>query len=165
MVTAVDLKVADEMWVAAALLQRERGIDGDFTPQDVVDRAKREGLSGDRRPGVKQHAQYHAVASRKPNPGRYRMLTETAPGRRRLFRPGDPCHPDREGAKCHPRPEELPLRFRPLLDWYLAEYAPERFEAPQHPMDELRDWVRGTGLFRGVDADEYVRRLREGWDE
>lgn len=165
MAVATDLKVADEMWVAAALLQRERGRDGDFTPQDVVDRAKREGLSGDQRPGVRQHAQYHAVASRRPNPGRYRMLTETMPGRRRLFRPGDAYHANREGSKSYPRAEELPDRFQPLLQWYLKEYAPQIEGAEGHPMDQLREWVRGTGLFRGVDADGYVRRLREGWDE
>jgi hypothetical protein len=147
------------------LLQRERGPDGDFAPQEVVDRANQEGLSGERRPGLKQHAQYHAVASRRPNPGRYRLLTETRPGRRRLFRLGDPYHPEREGGKSYPRIEELPERYRPLVEWYLNEYAGQRSRAELHPMDELRAWVREAGLFRGVDADEYVRTLRAGWDE
>ena len=159
------LKVADEMWVAAALLQQERGPDGDFTPHEVVQRAAQEGLGGDQRPGVRQHAQYHAVASRTPRPNRYRMLTETVAGRRRLFRAGDPYDPGREGAKVHPHRDELPERYRPLVDWYLREYGRKQDNGAKHPMDELREWARRTGVFRGVNADEYVRKLREGWDE
>src|SRR5437870_5457581 len=99
MVAKANLRIADAMWIAAALLQRERGTDADFTPREVAERAVQAGLNDAARPGLLLHAQYHAVASREPNPGRYRMLSETSRGRRRLFRPGDPYHPAREGAK------------------------------------------------------------------
>jgi len=29
--------------------------------------------------------------------------------------------------------------------------------------DQLREWGERTGIFRGIDADEYVRQLRQGW--
>lgn len=164
MVTRTELKVADEMWVGAALLQREGGPEADFTPAEIVERAEREGLSRERRPGVLLHAQYHAVASRKPNPGRYRMLTETRRGRRRLFRPGDASHPAREGAKTHPRKEDLPPDYRFLVDWYLGEYVAQGNDSGPDPMDELREWAQRTGLFRGVNPDEYVRELRKDWE-
>ena len=174
MPATTQLKVADEMWIAAALLQRELGLDADFTPADIVRRAVQEHLSPERRPGVLLHAQYHAVASRPPNPGRYRMLTETRRGRRRLFRPGDPSDPRREGAKAQPHRNDIPQGYHYLVDWYVDEYLTAQPEAegtetqpeqPQHPMDALREWAWRVRPFRGIDADKYVAELREGWDE
>ena len=52
----------------------------------------------------------------------------------------------------------LMLSLLPSVDWF-----PVTGRRPR-PMEELRGWARRTGVFRGVDADEYVRRLREGWD-
>ena len=164
MPTASHLKVADEMWIAAALLQQERGIDGDFTPVEIARRAEDEGLSQDHRPGVLLHAQYHAVATRPPNPGRYCMLTETTRGRRRLFRPGDPCDPKRAGAKTYPDPLELPERYRPLVEWYVHQYVPQGVRKEKHPMDQLREWAGRVRPFRAINADDYIRELRSGWD-
>lgn len=164
METVRHLKVADEMWIAGALLQRERGLEGDFSPREIVGRAELEGLSVEQRPGVLLHAQYHAVASRPPNPGRYCMLTETSRGRRRLFKPGDPCDSKRIGAKTHPNPLDLPEKYRYLVDWYLNEYVTQKKKS-LHPMDELREWAHSARPFRGVDPDAYVRELRAGWDK
>src|SRR5260370_36071633 len=93
-----ETKVADEVWIAAALLHGAHAERTDFTVEEIVDRAKREGLSKPFRKGVYVHAIQHCVANRAPNSGRYRMLVETAPGRRRLFRTGDSYDPNREGA-------------------------------------------------------------------
>ena len=101
-------KVADEVWIAAALLHREHPEAPDFLIEDTVDRARREGLSQPLRPGVYVHVVLHCVANRPANPGRYRILFETAEGRRRLYRIGDPYHPDREGSKITPDPEDIP---------------------------------------------------------
>ncbi len=105
---ATALKVADEVWIAAALLQREHPESPDFAVDDIVERAKKEGLHKPFRPGVYVHVIQHCVANRPPNPGRYRMLVETGPGRRRLFRLGDSYDPQREGAKITPELEDLP---------------------------------------------------------
>src|SRR6266705_3916691 len=112
------VKVADEVWIAAALLHREHPEATDFSIEEIVDRARREGLHEPLRPGVYVHVVLHCVANRPPNPGRYRMLFETSQGRRRLFRIGDAYHPDREKAKIFPDPGDLPHQYEGLLGWY-----------------------------------------------
>src|SRR6266436_6993699 len=118
MATRVDIKVADEVWVAAALLHRERRTAADFSAQEILERARQEGISDELRPGVYVHIVQHCVANRAPNPGRYRMLVETSEGRRRLYRIGDTYHPQREGGKMAPNPEDIPKEYGGLLNWY-----------------------------------------------
>src|SRR5579871_2474048 len=110
------VKVADEVWIVVALLHRERPKQLDFTIEQIMDRAAKEGGKQLLRPGVYVHVVQHCVANRPPNPGRYRMLFETAPGRRRLFRSGDNYDPEREGGKMTPVAEDLPSAYRGLLD-------------------------------------------------
>src|SRR6266849_6822119 len=112
------LKVADEVWIAMALLHREHPAASDFSIEEIVERARKEGLHEPLRPGVYVHVVQHCVANRPPNPGRYRMLIETSGGRRRLFHTGDPYHPDREGGKTTPRFEDLAEDYADLWDWY-----------------------------------------------
>lgn len=155
-----EIKVADEVWVAMALLHREQPHRESFPVAEIEERLNREGIAGRLRPGVRVHLYQHCVANRRPNPGRYRMLTAVGT-ERRLWRPGDACHADREGAKCHPEPEALPERYRQLVDWYLQEYCGGPLEPPEDPILALRD--RGAHLSEGEDPDAYVTRLREGW--
>jgi hypothetical protein len=156
-------KVADEVWIAMALLHREHPDVEDFSVEQIVDRARREGLHEPLRPGVYVHAIQHSVANRPPNPGRYRMLFETGEGRRRLFREGDPYHPDREGSKIVPRAEDLPEGYADLLTWY-REWKRNSVEEviKNDPLLSLRG--SGRHLWADEHADEYVRRLREGWE-
>ena len=157
------VKVADEIWVAAALLHREDPKAIDFTVEQIVGRARREGLHKPLRPGVYVHAVQHCVANRPPNPGRYRMLFETGEGRRRLFRGGDSYHPDREGSKITPSAEDLPEGYSELLTWY-REWNRNSVEdaIKNDPLLSLRG--SGRHLWADEHADEYVRRLREGWE-
>src|SRR5580658_912265 len=113
-----DVKVADEVWIATALLHREQPEKSDLAVEEIVERARAEKLTDSLRPGVYIHAQMHCVANKPPNPGRYRMLFETRPRHRRLFVPGDIYDRKREGAKTTPVRGELPPIYRPLLDWY-----------------------------------------------
>ena len=83
------LKVADEVWIATALLHREHPEAADFTIEEIVERVRKEGLHETIRAGVYVHLVQHCVANRPPNPGRYRRLYETGDGRRRLFHKGD----------------------------------------------------------------------------
>jgi hypothetical protein len=167
MATATDpkrsVKVADEVWIAAALLHREHPDRHDFTPREIEERARQEGLTMRLRRGVYVHAVQHCVANRRPDSGRYRMLVETGAGRRRLFRPGDAYHPAREGAKYVPDRAEIPPRCHDLLDWYARDYASS--SAPGNEIDPILA-LRGIGkhLFADEHADEYVARLRRGWD-
>jgi hypothetical protein len=161
-ISSREIKVADEVWLAVALLHREHPERIDFSTDEVMERAAREGNNEPLRPGVYVHVLQHCVANRPPNPGRYRMLFETAPGRRRLFCTGDAYDHAREGSKIVPEQGELPQQYRYLLDWYRewnAVAARKRLE--DDPLLALRG--SGKHLWADEHADQYVRRLREGW--
>lgn len=162
MATKLGIKVADEVWVAAALLHRERRTAVDFSVEEILERARQEGISDELRPGVYVHIVQHCVANRAPNPGRYRMLLETSAGRRRLYRKGDPHHPARDGSKIVPECDDLPKEYQALLNWY-REWS-EAATGQQVEDDPLLR-LRGTGkkLWKSEPADAYVNRLREGW--
>ena len=157
------VKVADEVWIAAALLHREHPEQVDFAVDEIVERAQKEGIERPLRPGVYVHVVQHCVANRPPNPGRYRMLFQTGEGRRRLFRKGDTQHSAREGAKITPAPEDIPEPYRDLLTWY-RQWSVSAAQAAQEgdPLLALRG--SGKGLWSDEHADDYVRRLREGWE-
>lgn len=160
---ALQMKVADEVWVAVALLHREYPEQGDFAIEEIMKRATREAGKEPLRPGVYVHVVQHCVANRPPNPGRYRMLFETAPGRRRLFRAGDNYDPAREGSKSVPDRAELPQEYQRLLDWY-QDWNQSSLEdrIKNDPLLALRG--SGKQLWADEHADDYVRRLREGWE-
>jgi len=157
------IKVADEVWIATALLHREHPGSQDFSIEEIVNRARQEGLCTPTRPGVYVHVVQHCVANRPPNPGRYRMLAETGEGRRRLYRKGDSYHPGREGAKITPEPEDIPSSYRELLEWY-RHWSEQETSATskEDPLLALRG--SGRGLWSDEHADRYVERLREGWE-
>ena len=136
----------------------------DFTVAEIVAQAEAENATGTKplRPGVQIHAYLHCVANRKPNPARLRMLTETSRGRRRLYRPGDPCHPDRRSGKHAPDPNEVPPVYGELIDWYRRDYA--GFEKHRSTDPILSLLGLGKEIWADEDADAYVRRLREGWE-
>ena len=158
METVFPLRVADEVWIAAALLHRQYPDRDDFTVREIVRRAAAEKASGAAalRPGVQSHAYLHCVANRAPNPGRYRMLVETAKGRRRLFRPGDPCHPLRARARCVPEPGAVPPAYRGLIAWHLG--ACGAGDGGTDPILALAG--RAGGVPGG--ADGWLARLRGG---
>jgi hypothetical protein len=146
-----EIRVADEVWLATALLHREHPGRGDFEVSEIVELARREGLSRTLRPAVRFYAFQHCVANRPPNPAGYRMLFATGRGTRRLYRPGDPAHPARRG-KTVPARDALPSNYRGLLDWYRIQFC--------DPLLALRG--SGRSLWADEHADKYVRRLREG---
>ena len=157
------VRVADEVWIATALLHRQHPDRDDFTVGEIVRRAEAENVTGAEslRPGVQVHAYLHCVANKAPNPGRYRMLVETAKGRRRLFKPGDPCHPLRASAKNVPDVRAIPPAYGELLDWYCRAYVGEDGGGDGDAILSLRGM--GKGIWADEDADAYVGRLREGW--
>ena len=175
------IKVADEVWLAAALLHRRYPDRGDFSVSEIVAQAEAANATGagSLRPGVQIHAYLHCVANRRPNPARLRMLTETSRGRRRLYRPGDDCHPGRLSAASFPEREALPPAYRDLLDWYHDDYLTQgAYSADEREMylrEAVHAWpvaadpilaLAGCGreIWADEDADAYVRRLREGWE-
>jgi hypothetical protein len=161
--TGIRIKVADEVWVATALLHREHPKRKDFTIEEISGRAQAEVGKEELRPGIYVHIVQHCVSNRPPNPGRYRMLFETAPGRRRLFRTGDSYDPAREGAKTVPAREDIPAEYASLLDWY-REWNKDDVEQRIKNDPLLALYGSGKDLWADEHADEYIRRLREGWE-
>jgi hypothetical protein len=159
----IQVKVADEVWLATALLHREHPDQIDFEIEEIIQRASTEAGKEPLRPGVYVHVVQHCVANRPPNPGRYRMLVETSPGRRRLFRIGDSYHPAREGSKTTPEMKELPEKYRDLLDWYRG-WGQDNVEERIKNDPLLALYGDGKDLWADESADDYVRRLREGWE-
>ncbi len=157
------ITVADEVWIATALLHRENPSRQDFEIGEIVERAHRENLHGSLRPGVRVYATMHAVANRPPNPGRHAMLFATGKHTRRLYRPGDPRHPERTG-KTHPEPGKIPGKYHYLLKWWEQEYAkPGAGDTTQgDPVLALAGAGRRIRL-EHEHPDAYVDELRRGW--
>jgi hypothetical protein len=165
-ITKPTIKVADEVWLATVMLQQRHPEQPDFSVEEIVQfaRTSRElRFLGPLRSGFYVHVVQHCVANRPPNPGRYRMLYETAPGRRRLFRAGDSYDPAREGAKTIPNREDIPREYAGLLDWYRGwdrESVTDRVK--NDPLLAL--YGSGKDLWADEHADAYIQRLREGWE-
>lgn len=143
------IKVADEVWIATALLHREQQECSDFSIREIVDRAAQENLAGRLRPGVQVHASTHCVANKRPNPANHRMLYETGRGRRRLFRPGDDFHEYRKDCKTVPYTDDLPLHHKHLLEWYRKEYCRQA----GHSGEE-------SGTERTLDREQFQKELK-----
>jgi hypothetical protein len=159
----MSVRVADEAWLATAWLHRQNPNAVDFSIEEIMSAAHTLRISGDVRPGVYVHVVQHCVANRVANPANHRMLFETASGRRRLFHLGDAAHPDRLNGRTAPTREDLPSEYGDMVEWY-ENWSRQSRRAEAEEDDPLLA-LRGSGkqLWADEHADEYVRRLREGW--
>jgi hypothetical protein len=174
--TPTEVSCAVEVFIATALLHREQPNRPEFTIQEIVRRAAQENITGEMRSGVNVHASQHCVANKAPNPNRHKMLYASGKNTRRLLLPTDQVHPERTG-KIFPDSGEIPERYLPLLEW-----AKQRFYAdssgrsstpgsvlplstPRRHLQAFLD-ARGIGveMAKGIDPDDYIRQLREGWE-
>lgn len=158
------IKVADEVFIAVALLHREFPERADFTQNEIVRRAARENLYGELRPGVAVHVSLHCVANKSPNPGTYQMLYATANGNRRLLRAGDDRHPKRVG-KMFPDAEDVPPQYHDLILWAKRRYGGSKnLTGPRWLDSVFQIFGSGRSVWKGEDPDEYVRSLRKDWE-
>jgi hypothetical protein len=160
-----EMKVADELYLALALLHREQPQMEAFTVKEVVNRAAQEGFAA-RATSLSAHAHGHAAANLPPGKNmRYRLLFKQEDGRIRLLRSSDYVHPDRH-QKFYPELRDIPERYHSLVEW-AKKYSEQAMDS-----DVRGGWLaglhqlRGLGrdVWRGVNPDEYVRSLREGWE-
>lgn len=163
------MKVADELYLTLALLHREQPDREAFTVDELVQRARQEGFAA-RPDSLRAHAHGHAAANLAPGKnGRYRLIFKQEDRRIRLLRAGDYIHPDRH-QKLFPEMADIPERYRELVEW--AKHRWERSNGNDAGEPGSPGWLaglhqlRGLGrdAWRGVDADQYVRELREGWE-
>lgn len=165
--TGAKFAAADRVWIAAALLHNENPSRSDFTVDEIRERGKQEGFVEEKVNTFYVHTNQHCVANRAPNPGNHRMLLETQKGRRRLWREGDSSMPGRTG-KIIPRREDIPPKYHYLLDWY-AKWSGGSSSGASRPPKSATDpllRLRGSGreIWKHEHADEFVRKLREGWE-
>jgi hypothetical protein len=152
-----DLKVADAVWIATALLHRRNPQSGGFSTEAIVADVQSLHLTKAAFRSIWQHVNQHCVANREPNPNRTRMLYAIGKGDRRLFRDGDNYKADREGSPTHPDWNSLPSEYRDLQTWYETEW--------NHSTEDPLLALIGSGkdIWTDEHADEYVKRLREEW--
>lgn len=155
--------VADEVWVALAMLHQRHSQRLSFSAKEILDQVKAEGAYPDLRAGVQAHIYLHNVANVEPNSARYRMSYKLDDDTYRLYRSGDAAHPLRKG-KMAPERKELPQKYHHLLDWYEQEYCGgnEPKKTGESWFDQM--WGLGKEIWTGVDADEYVASLRADWE-
>ncbi len=153
--------VSDEAWIALARLHRANPGRVSFSIREILDQVRAERAHPVLRPGVQWHISLHNVANLPPNPATYRMFFKLPDGTYRLYRPGDPTAPGRNG-KTHPRRDQLSAPYQELIGWWETEYCAGAKEEPeQDPM--LVMFGADADLWAGVDADAYVRDLRSDW--
>jgi len=68
------IRVADEAWLALALLHYEHPDRDSFSAKEILDRVKVEHANPELRPGVQVHIYLHNVANAEPNSAKYRMF-------------------------------------------------------------------------------------------
>jgi hypothetical protein len=87
-----------------------------FSTDDLLQFVKKE--FGDTRPGVMSHASAVCIANAPLNhPNGYNYLWRTGHAELRLFRPGiDIPNPDRGKDQTQPRREDVPEKYRYLLN-------------------------------------------------
>lgn len=162
--TSVSVRVADEVFIATALLHREFPDRPDFTQTEIIRRVERENLYGELRRGVAVHVSLHCVANKAPNSCNYQMLYATASGNRRLLRASDDRHPRRVG-KMFPDSEDVPQRYHELILWAKKRYAGSKsLPGPKWLDSVFQIFGSGRGVWHGEDPDEYVRSLRKDWE-
>jgi hypothetical protein len=153
-----ELKVADAVWVATALLHREEPDCEGFEIEQIIHRVQAERLTRRQWQTIYQHVNQHCVANRKPDPNRSRVLYSIGERRRRLWRTNDPYDPGRDGATY--KPARIPSKYAYLLDWY-EDWNRKYAGRTEDPLLSLVG--SGTHIWTSEHADDYVNRLREGW--
>jgi len=157
-----EILVADEAWVALALLHKEHPERRSFTAGEIRRRVEAEGISPSVRAGIPAHIGQHNVANVPPSSATYRMFYRLPDGTYRLYREGDDCHPRRKG-KIVPSRAELPEAYHYLLEWYEREYC----GSPRSPdADPVLSMVGvGKEIWREEHGDAFIARLRSGWTQ
>jgi hypothetical protein len=91
------------------------------------------------------------------------MLYATGKNTRRLFRESDDFDPKRHRGKLAPEKENIPAKYRPLLDWYSEKFVGKRKGSKEtDPILGLRG--SGKEIWVGETPDDYVNRVRGGWE-
>jgi hypothetical protein len=167
------IMMADESWIALALLHAENPARSDFSIAEIRDRARGESFPNAERPGFNTHLASHLVANKPSHSAAgYRMMFQTGYGRRRLFRDGDSWHSSRSG-KIVPHHQDIPEKYHWLLDWYgkwsggtsNSNGSPAGPSSGPPRTGRFDGLLRLRGTWKSIESpDDFVRRMREDWN-
>ena len=159
---ATEVKVADEVWLAAAALHRRHPDRTDFAIEEILAEAMSANLTGrPLRAGVKGHV-YPALRRQQAAPIRVVTACSSRPrldGGASIDRVTRAIGSARNG-KDVPARDAVPAQHRDLVDWYHREYSDSNGQTDD-PVLALRGL--GKEIWAGEDADAYVRRQRADW--
>ena len=130
-----ELSVANLIWIAVALLHTENKEKDVFQVKQIFQKAKDLGLSHAADETLMMHISLHCVANAKAQPNTHKKLSRIASGWYRLYRPDDPHDPSREKGRTAPLAEEIPEKYRYLIEWYNNEYSKKQSSFAQESKD------------------------------
>jgi len=118
----IHMTTAIATWLATALLHTENKDRDSFQIKEIFQKIRDEDLIQTSDNTLMAHITVHCVANTKPWPNIHRKLLRVSPGRYRLYKDGDDYHPSREGGQSAPSADEVPVKYRDLIEWYNAKY-------------------------------------------
>jgi hypothetical protein len=157
--TGFDLTTSNAVWIATALLHRQFPKREAFIYEEILRLVVELNLTNASEESVLQHVRQHSVANKKPQPNTVCMLFDPGGGTRRLFRRGDVASAGRNENRTHPEWGDLPAKFADLRSWYEDVWNKPAAGQETDPL------LRLAGTWKGEPADQYVARLRAGWEE
>ena len=116
------MSTAIATWLATALLHTENKNMESFQAKEIFQKIRDEDLIQTKDNTLMAHITVHCVANTKPWPNIHRKLYRVSSGRYRLYKDGDDYHPSREGGQSAPSADEVPAKYRHLIEWYHSEY-------------------------------------------
>jgi len=115
------INLIDKIWLSVASLHYDNPTAKFFKNRDIIKRIAMLFYQGDEKQvdaGAPVLISSHLVAE-NPKLGVWRKyLTSEGRAQRRLYKSGDPTHPDREAGETHPDLNDIVAEFQYLLEWY-----------------------------------------------
>ncbi len=108
------MTVADTIWLATKQLELENPDATGFS-RDQIERRVRQIDPTLKSATVAMHLSAHCLAWKPARPSRLRTLSQNPDGTLRLFRQGDPFHPERHGGRVAPKVSAVSDQYRDLL--------------------------------------------------
>ena len=146
-----DVSTGNAVWIATALLHYENKDREAFQNKEIFQKVIDLNLLRSSETTLWVHISSQCVANRKAQPNTHRKLYRIRTGWYRLYRIGDPYDETRHNGRIEPLPEEIPLEFRQLIDWYHDEYCKES----SRPTSDSHDTSNNT-VFSKVENNKTI---------
>ncbi len=125
------ISTANLVWIATSLLHNERKEAEAFSTEEIFQKAKSLNLSSVSDSTIQMHISLHCVANAKAQPDTHKKLLRMGRGWYRLYKEGDTFDDSRAKGRILPLPEEIPTKYRYLIDWYRNDYSKKQSQQNQ----------------------------------